>query len=78
MNCGYCRDCKWWNQGDRYNWEPTDWGICLLTYRPYEGDGNDWQEHPESLARGDCGDSVVEAYLRTAPDFGCVQWERKP
>jgi hypothetical protein len=64
---GRCRDCKWWGSERR-----SDWGQCSAAAM----DGGKPAHHPETrMLAQDAYD--YEAWLVTAPDFGCVQFEAK-
>lgn len=76
----HCETCKWWGPSPApgvYEDLPNDWGRCDMTSRPYFMNPEDAYDHPESLAKADCGDSVVETFLRASPQFGCLQWEAR-
>ncbi len=66
---GRCATCRHWIA-------PADgegpWGGCAMV-RVH----NTIPERPDSLALAWGGDSTDEAGLETAPDFGCVQYERR-
>lgn len=70
---GRCKTCKWWYR--LLDSEST--GTCELAgWVSGYPDGH--KDHPESKAWA-AGESYeeIEAWLVTAPDFGCVQWEAK-
>lgn len=77
---GYCRDCKWWEQ-DSAILTAFEWGSCAMTGQRFDIDYDPAPvDHPESKALADSGtriDGVVEVWLNTAPDFGCVQFQPK-
>lgn len=63
-----CDTCRWWDLGscDLCEWSEDDYD-------------NREAKHPDSkaVARGGGMESPLNGSLRTAPDFGCVQWEKK-
>ena len=67
MNCGLCRDCKWWEV-----WATVPWGGCKRVL------ANDSlaQPDPRTFESGMDHDNE-ETELSTQPDFGCVQFEVK-
>lgn len=70
-----CRDCRWWEVSGRREIQPL--GCCVLTQT-----GAGAYENPRansSLALAVIGrdESAYWPYLRTSPDFGCVQWQAK-
>lgn len=84
---GHCRECRWWQSklsidsldGPR---DEGAWGVCAMTRTPYRafsyqnGVGWGWA-HPDTKAIASGEDDSYHR-LWTAPDFGCVQFERKP
>jgi hypothetical protein len=67
---GRCATCKWWLEQEFA--AVNSWRICDLTVLR----GGDAPKYPESRAYAEDAESY-RAWLVTAPDFGCVQWERK-
>ena len=67
MNCGLCRDCKWWEKETAvYEIESElGFGHCLKA----ELDRRETKAMAMSQHDEPC--------LVTAPDFGCVQFEAK-
>lgn len=75
MDMPRCRDCRWWEvAGHR---EIQTQGCCVLTQT---GAGAHENPRPDSKALAVIGGDDQDGYwpyLRTAPDFGCVQFEAK-
>jgi hypothetical protein len=69
-----CRGCRWWEPGGRR--ENARLGCCVLTQT---GAGSVENPRPDSkaLAVIGGGNDHLWPYLRTSPDFGCVQFEPK-
>lgn len=73
-----CETCRHWDRKRFAHYEPYDkdepdagWGSCILA-----DSTNSDPEHPSTLALAlDLESCVVQ--LRTAPNFGCVQWQAK-
>lgn len=67
---GRCATCRRWDRFDDFG------GRCMLTLSDENGDA----VHTESLAVAlhspEWGPDEA-AFLRTDPDFGCVQWEAR-
>lgn len=57
--CGYCRDCKWWDRSlpqEGWCWCNLHWPLA----------------HP---GKEDILSATEGGPLTTAPNFGCVEWE---
>lgn len=67
-----CRTCRWWKQA-AYVDEPG-WGACVLAGY-CTGDEPRHRKHGQLAIAQDF--ESYQAWLETAPDFGCVQWEAK-
>lgn len=63
---GRCDGCRWWT-----GLGTIHWGTCDLTEETKQG-----RKHPDSKAYAAESAEYDGAWLNTAPDFGCVQWER--
>lgn len=74
MDMPQCRDCKWW---EAHRPEVAALGCCVLTQT---GAGSSENPRQDSKALAVVGGDLdhLWPYLRTAPDFGCVQFEAKP
>lgn len=77
-----CKTCKWWEAptAEFLAWsaeighpQTGAWGSCILTETTSAGTCRGESEHGYSLAKADYGTGEW-AILRTAPEFGCVQW----
>jgi hypothetical protein len=69
-----CETCKHWeNSGLRVNqgYPYPGYGVCK------RATGHSGPDEKDALAYADDAEDY-EAYLRTKPNFGCVQWEAKP
>jgi hypothetical protein len=66
VNCGYCRDCKWW---ESLGTNRPAFGECLIA----ASDGGE-PKHQQTKAYAFDGEEYV-ASLYTRSDFGCVQFE---
>lgn len=69
-----CRDCHWWEVSGRR--EIQTLGCCVLTQA---GAGAAENPRPDSKALAVVGGGLdhLWPYLRTAPDFGCVQFRER-
>jgi hypothetical protein len=68
-----CATCKWWEHGEGRN----SLGVCLLTVTKIAE-----PVHPTTLALAYARNwegyaTTNPAELVTAPDFGCIQWEKR-
>jgi hypothetical protein len=65
-----CRDCRWWSPAKNpVLGHPMTYGTCLVQYQA------------STLVRFHLvgGDpTLVDVEMITEPDFGCIQFERKP
>ena len=74
---GNCKDCRWWRKKT-----DDEWGYCLLTET---SDGEPLLRRDAPVTRNKARamgqirypEGVLEAWLETLPDFGCVQFEAK-
>ena len=67
---GHCQDCQWWHHNAGGWSHHKEWGTCL------KAETDDGKTAENTLAEAqDVGS--YHAQLCTAPDFGCVLWERK-
>lgn len=75
MTMGLCKDCRWWDADGPHipqlEQEDKTRGVCELA-----GSTGSTPEHSHSLAVAIDQDTWGAA-LRTSPDFGCVQFEKR-
>jgi hypothetical protein len=70
VNCGYCKDCKWWITTGEWRYERHGLGTCELV--------NPLEEITDTSGIMACGDGYdASGSFHTKPDFGCVQFEAK-
>jgi len=69
MECGTCKECRWWKPP-----RIGDQGRCALA-----ASRGGYPAYPKgtSTLMTAMDQSQLEAWLFTAPDFGCVLWESK-
>ena len=66
--CGYCRDCKWWQQRE---WERSP--ICQRLEEDDPGKAMCWVWVSDGVIK-----TGHAAFFYPESDFGCVQWQPKP
>lgn len=71
---GNCRDCKWWETAGRRELQRQ--GCCVLT-QTGQGAWENPRTDSKALAVIGGGNDHLWPYLRTTPDFGCVQFEAR-
>jgi hypothetical protein len=73
---GHCRDCRWWEEIGGFGYGSSDErprARMLSEYSRWT-----WEAvHPASKALAISDTEDTTAFLHTAADFGCVQFEAK-